>query len=130
MRTPILLGLSLLVSMNALAGSDCRTIEQDFDAAKLEKLGVDVRVGDVSIEGLHANIDLDLGVGDAEIRAKAADYGRVKGEAGVGDVYVAADTGDSHSERAVVSDSVSWVAAGKSSISADLGVGDAEITLD
>ena len=58
-----LLSLGLAVSMNALASADCRTIEQEFDAAKLEKIGVDVRVGELRVtasddDKLHVAVEV------------------------------------------------------------------------
>jgi hypothetical protein len=93
-------------------------------------LQADLGVGAASISGLRQNINLDVGVGDAQITGKAADYGRVSGDAGVGDIRVEASGGSSRSERAVVSDSVTWIADGSGAISADVGVGDVEIVLD
>jgi hypothetical protein len=93
-------------------------------------LEADMGVGAVAIAGLQKDISVDVGVGDAEISVKAADYGRVSGDAGVGDIKVDSSSGEGKSQRAVVSDSVDWVADGSASINADVGVGDVQINLD
>lgn len=106
--------------------------EEDWDVRMpaTVALDADLGVGAMTIAGLSADISVDVGVGDAEISVRAEDYGRVSGDAGVGDIHVEASGGNSTSERAVVSDSVTWVADGSATIEADVGVGDVQITLD
>lgn len=93
-------------------------------------LEADMGVGAVAVTGLQKDISVDVGVGETEISVKAADYGRVSGDVGVGDITVDSPSGESESRRAVVSDSVDWVADGVASINADVGVGDVQVTLD
>jgi hypothetical protein len=93
-------------------------------------LGAELGVGAMTITGLSDDISLEVGVGDAEINGKAADYGHVSGEAGVGDIALDATGGERRSERAVVSDSLTWVADGAATIEAEVGVGDVQITLE
>jgi hypothetical protein len=111
---------------------DSDDYEEDWEVSMpaTVALRADLGVGAASISGLRQDIELDVGVGDAQITGKAADYGRVSGDAGVGDIHVEASGGSSRSERAVVSDSVTWIADGSGTISADVGVGDVEIVLD
>jgi hypothetical protein len=96
-------------------------------------IDADMGVGEISIGGMRSDIDVDVGVGDATIKGRAADYHSVSGDVGVGDITVDAAGGSGTSQRAVVSDSETWIAEssdGKATIETDIGVGDADITLD
>jgi hypothetical protein len=95
-------------------------------------INADLGVGEVKIGGMRNDIDLDVGVGAAEIEGQAADYHSVSGDVGVGEITVDATGGSGKSRRAVVSDSETWIADGdgKATIDADIGVGDADITLN
>jgi len=96
-------------------------------------LAADVGVGEADINGLASDIDVDMGVGDVQIEGRVADYHRVSGDVGVGEINVDAVSGTGESHRAVVADSETWVAdggEGKATIETDVGVGDADIKLN
>jgi hypothetical protein len=122
------------------ADSDGETLELALNRDRYEedwvvsmpaglRLGADVGIGEVRIEGLREDIALDLGIGDLSIRGEAAHYGRVNGDVGIGEFHVDVPEENARHSRALVSASADWKSAGKAGIDADIGIGDAEITL-
>jgi hypothetical protein len=91
---------------------------------------VDLGVGDIEIIGLSKDIALDVGVGDALVRATADNYRSANGDVGVGDVDISSPTGTVHNERAMVSAESNWRGRGDYAINVDVGVGDAMIDLE
>jgi len=86
-------------------------------------------VGDVVVETSGGDLDLEVGVGDLSVRAPAAAYGRVRCAAGVGDARVRVQ-GEKLGGGGFVGSSASWDGAGAHRIQAELGVGDASVTLE
>lgn len=88
---------------------------------------LEMGVGDLEIEGLAGNLDIDLGVGDATLVVDAADYGAVAADVGVGDASLRAP-GRRRSSSGFIGRSVSWNEGhGPSRARLHVGVGEASI---
>jgi hypothetical protein len=90
---------------------------------------LDMGVGDVNIKGIYSNIDIDNGVGHVRVISSSQYVAEVDLDAGVGDTSVSADNGKTANKRATVSSSTTWQGTGDYSIKVDVGVGNAEVIL-
>jgi len=93
---------------------------------------LDMGVGEVDIEGLRGNLDLELGVGELTIDAKSKDLHSINLDVGVGEAEIYG--GDRHVEGRrsfLVGSEVYWAEGkGDKSIKVDVGVGEATVRLD
>jgi hypothetical protein len=91
---------------------------------------LDIGVGDVNIKGISSNINVDNGVGHVKVVGNSKYFADIDLDAGVGDTRISADHGNTSNKRAVVSSSTTWQGSGEFSINIDVGVGNAEVFLD
>ena len=91
---------------------------------------LDMGVGDLEVEGLAGNLEVDLGVGEADLNLVASSYRSASVEVGVGDATLRAQ-GKRRSSSGFVGRSVSWNEGGGSSrAKLHVGVGDATVRMD
>ena len=91
---------------------------------------LDMGVGDLKVADIEGDLHVELGVGDADIRASSAAVRSVDAQAGVGDAVVIA--GGSRARRhGFVGATASWdEGRGRSSVRLHVGVGDATVRVD
>lgn len=92
-------------------------------------LTVEMGIGEARVEGMRGDITAELGIGDLRIEGLAADYGKVNVESGIGDATLEVPDDRADGGRALVSAHSGWTSSGKGSISAEVGIGEAEIRL-
>ena len=86
-------------------------------------------VGDVVVDTESGDLDLEVGVGDLSVRAPAAAYASVRCAAGVGEARIRVQ-GEALGGGGFVGSSASWTGSGSHHLKAELGVGDASVTLE
>lgn len=101
-------------------------IPADFD------FELDMGVGEVNIEGLRGNLDLDLGVGELTIDAKPAHLRSVNLDVGVGDAEIYGSAKHVEGRRSfLVGSEVYWSEGkGDKRIKVDVGVGEVTVRLE
>jgi len=111
--------------------SDDRHFEERWTVELPARLGcdLDLGVGDIDVRGLSGDLTVDLGVGDASVEAAAADYGSVDGSGGVGNAQLTV-RGEKISSSGFVGKSAEWTGSGEHIIEISVGVGDAKVTLE
>lgn len=92
-------------------------------------LSAEIGVGDLNAEGVSGDLTVEVGVGEATIRAAATHYGSVAGSGGVGDAKLVV-RGRKVASSGFVGHSAEWTGEGEHFIEIEIGVGDAEVTLD
>jgi len=92
-------------------------------------LEIDSGVGDIEAEVAEGDITIDLGVGTAVVIAPADAYASAEGAGGVGDARLTV-RGEKISGGGFISHAASWSGNGTHHIEVSVGVGDAVITLD
>lgn len=92
-------------------------------------LDVEMGIGEARIEGMRGDIAVELGIGDLRIEGLAADYGKVSAETGIGDASLEVPDDSAKGGRALVSAHSGWSSTGKGSLSAEVGIGEADIRL-
>jgi hypothetical protein len=93
-------------------------------------LRVDMGVGELVIEGLEGDLDVDLGVGEADVRAPRSGARRVEVEAGIGDASIRG-AGSSIETSRFVGARATWSRGdGRSDVRLHVGVGEATVRLE
>ena len=93
-------------------------------------LDVEMGVGQLSITGLENDIEVDLGVGEADIRTSRALANSVSVDTGIGDASIRGAVGEIE-RRSFIGSHASWDAGrGRSAVRLHVGVGDATVRLD
>ena len=107
-------------------------IEGDFRVPRGVALEVDMGVGDLTIEGVTADLSADLGVGEVSIRLPAAVVRSVGLDAGVGEAkLLGAGTFVEGRRSMLVGSEVFWdEGEGEARVRADVGVGEATVYLE
>ena len=111
-------------------GIDRDNIEQTWKARIPAKLAleIEVGVGDVGIEGLENDLNLDVGVGAAKVEVPTENYHTVAVTAGVGDAMIRGFSGGADNERhALVGANAYYNGDGEYEIRIEVGVGDAQV---
>ena len=111
-------------------GIDRDNIEQTWRARIPARLAleIEVGVGDVGIEGLSNDLDLDVGVGAAKVEVATENYHTVAVSAGVGDAMIRGFQGGADNERhALVGANAYYTGEGEYEIRIEVGVGDAQV---
>ncbi len=91
---------------------------------------VEMGFGELVVEGLANDTDVELGVGDLELRGSLRGFREAEAAAGVGDASIRTPGGTVH-ERGFIGHTANWDGGrGASSIHARVGVGSARIVLD
>jgi hypothetical protein len=93
-------------------------------------LKLEMGVGEVTLHGLRDDVELNLGVGEANVRMREADVRTVKLSSGVGDATLR--VGRRRMEGSgFIGHSVSWGdGSGRARVEVDLGVGDTRVELE
>ncbi|MDP1930888.1 MAG: hypothetical protein Q8L60_05480 [Gammaproteobacteria bacterium] len=111
--------------------------EQDLDDIELhwhvqlpevDRTSINLGVGQIIAEVGNTELRVDLGVGEAKIRAPLAHAGRVEASAGVGSASISG-ANDLVSNRAFVSESVYGYGNSTKRIEVNVGVGDVVVQL-
>ncbi len=107
-------------------------IEGDFRVPRDVALEVDMGVGELTIEGVTADLSADLGVGELSIRIPAATVRSVGLDAGVGEAkLLGAGTFVEGRRSMLVGSEVFWDdGAGEARVRADVGVGEVTVYLE
>ena len=106
------------------------TVIGELHVPRALALRVEMGVGELAIEGLEGDLDVDLGVGDADIRMARARASHVSVEAGVGEAAIRGG-GTSTESRGFIGSHAMWSGgSGRSSVRLHVGVGDAAVRLD
>lgn len=92
-------------------------------------LGVEMGIGEARITGMRGDIAVELGIGELGIEGLAADYGKVSAETGIGDATIEVPDDAAESGRAIVSAHSGWSSTGKGNITAEVGIGEADLRL-
>lgn len=97
---------------------------------------VDMGVGQLTVEGIDGDVEVNLGVGEADIRMPRMMASRVSVDTGIGDASIRGAQGETQ-RRSFIGSHASWTAsdargagAGRSSVRLHVGVGDATVRLD
>ena len=97
---------------------------------RAQALRIEMGVGQLDVEGLQGDIEVDLGVGEADILAPRATAAHVTVEAGIGDASIRGAGSDVNSRR-FLGASARWSGgSGKSDVKLHVGVGDATVRLE
>ena len=141
-------GKKLLIGIDPPADDERRFEERwTIEIPATIALNLSHGVGDISINGVRAGLEIECGVGDIEARVPEGDinvelgvgtavviapadaYASAEGAGGVGDARLTV-RGEKISSGGFVSHAASWSGNGAHHIEVSVGVGDAVITLD
>lgn len=89
---------------------------------------IDFGVGDVRVLDVAGDVHVNLGVGNIRVEGAYANFGRVRGSCGVGDVDARLPEGRKEG-RGFIAHELDFDGPGKSSIKLEAGVGDIEVRL-
>ena len=93
-------------------------------------LRVEMGVGQLDIEGLAGDLDVDLGVGEADIRTSRVSAKDVAVDTGIGDANIRG-CGAGNDHHGFIGSSASWSGGtGRASVRLHVGVGDASVRID
>jgi hypothetical protein len=95
-------------------------------------LAVDIEmgVGELDITGIEGDLDIQLGVGDAEVRALRSRAGHVTVDTGIGDADIRGGGSGTRSRGFIGSHAVWDEGQGRASVRLHVGVGDASVSLE
>lgn len=111
-------------------GIDRDNIEQTWRARIPAALAlrIEVGVGDVEVEGLNNDLNLDVGVGAARVEVSTENYHTVAATAGVGDAVIRGFSDNANNERRTfVGADAYYVGEGEYEVRIEVGVGDAQV---
>lgn len=93
---------------------------------------LDMGVGEITLEGLTGNVDLELGVGEVTLDSQSAHLRSVNLDVGVGDAEIYGSNKHIEGRRSFLVGSEVYWAEGKGDkrIDVDVGVGEATVRLD
>jgi len=89
---------------------------------------VEMGVGELDVDGVEGDIDVDLGVGEAAVHAPRSRTNHVSIDTGIGDAQISGASGDIE-RRAFLGAHASWSGAGRSDVRVHVGVGEARVRL-
>lgn len=111
-------------------GIDRDNLEQTWRMRVPRRLALEIElgIGDLDIDGLVNDLQLDIGVGAARIDVASENYAEITARAGVGDALVRGfERGADNERRALVGADAYYVGEGEHEIHAEVGVGDVQI---
>lgn len=109
---------------------DGEDIGEDWELAVPAGIALDLDhgVGEIRVEGVSGDIDVDLGVGELDIEIEEKRVARIALDVGVGDADIRG--GKSHSRSSMpIAQELRYEGEGEQDVRADLGVGDATLSL-
>jgi hypothetical protein len=95
----------------------------------MERLTLDLGVGNLRVEHIEASTSIDVGVGNAEVLTREDWLGEFEASVGVGGISVRGLDNYS-SQRQVVAEQGNGKGEGSHSLSIDVGVGDIDLKVD
>lgn len=91
---------------------------------------IEMGVGELNIDGVEGDLDVDLGVGEADIHAPKLHAGHVSVDTGIGDARIHGGGSDTES-HGFIGSHASWAAgSGRSEVRVHVGVGEGTVRLD
>jgi hypothetical protein len=106
------------------------TVIGELHVPRAQALRIEMGVGQLDISGLEGDLDVDLGVGEADIRTTRASAANVSVETGIGDATIRGAGADLESSR-FLGARASWSGGGgKADVRLHVGVGDATVRLE
>jgi hypothetical protein len=116
-------GRNANIEFHAPTGGNTQ-FDVELEVPQSSNLDVHEKVGDLTVENIEGDKDLDLGVGDIRVVAERTGYHLVRASAGIGDV-----NGDGYGETSGwLGKTLKYHGDGKYELHAHVGVGD--ITLE
>ncbi len=106
------------------------TVIGELKVPRSQALRIEMGVGQLEIEGLRGDLDVDLGVGEADIRTSKESAAHVSVEAGIGDATIRGAGSNLESSRFVGARATWSQGSGKSDVRLHVGVGDATVRLE
>ena len=91
---------------------------------------IDMGVGELDIDGIEGDLDVELGVGEAAIRASRSHAGRVSVETGIGDAKIHGGGSDTESHGFIGSHATWAAGTGHSAVRLHVGVGEGRVRLE
>ena len=105
------------------------TVMGELRVPRSQKLRIEMGVGQLDVDGLQGDLDVDLGVGEADIRTLRAHAANVTVETGIGDASIRGADSELESSR-FIGARASWSGGkGKSDVRLHVGVGDGMVRL-
>jgi hypothetical protein len=92
-------------------------------------VSVDMGVGNLSVIGLEQAVEIDLGVGDADVRLPEGSVRSVNLKAGVGEATLHLKSGRIQG-TGFVHQGLKWTGSGSANVEISVGVGDVDLTLE
>jgi hypothetical protein len=106
------------------------SVHGELRVPRSQTLRIEMGVGQIDVDGLQGDLDVDLGVGEADIRALRAHAANVTVETGIGDASIRGANSALESSR-FVGARASWSGGkGKSDVRLHVGVGDGMVWLE
>lgn len=91
-------------------------------------IAIDVGVGDIELEDLANNLEMEVGVGSVRVEVDDINYGMIRASAGVGDTAIKGFPGQrSDNERTFMSSDSYHYGDGDLEIEIEVGVGDVQV---
>ncbi len=91
---------------------------------------IDMGVGELNIEGIEGDLDVELGVGEAAIRSPRKHAGHVSVETGIGDASIHGGGSDTESHGFIGSHATWSAGNGRSDVRVHVGVGEGSVRLE
>ena len=97
---------------------------------RLLAVKIEMGVGELDIDGIEGDLDVELGVGEAAIRSPKNHAGHVSVETGVGDASIHGGGSDTES-HGFIGSHATWTAGnGRSGVRVHVGVGEGTVRLE
>jgi hypothetical protein len=106
------------------------TVIGELSVPRALALEVNMGVGTLDIQGLEGDLDVELGVGDADILAPRARANHVSVDTGIGDAEIHGGGSSTRSRGFIGSHAVWSDGDGRSQVRLHVGVGDATVRLE
>lgn len=90
---------------------------------------VDMGVGELVVRGVDGDLEMNLGVGEVDVRLPRQDIGNVDLEVGVGELTLDAD-GRSRNGAGFLGHSLKWSGSGRKRVAVECGVGEVSVRLE
>ncbi|MEM1088850.1 MAG: hypothetical protein AAGB27_14045 [Pseudomonadota bacterium] len=124
--------LRIRLSRNAATSFRDAHLRASVQVPPVRKLSLDVSAGELSVGPVDACVEVDMGAGDVNVRARAVRYSNVDLDAGIGDASLAVDGRRLRTRRSLlVGAEVAWhEGRGECDMLVDLQTGNISVALD